>query len=73
MDNWGGGGGGGIRQLINILFCGYRRSENHAETYTRLGHRVPQRVIRLHTKVQRVKVTYACQLDKVEDIVPFKF
>ena len=23
MDNWGGGGGG-IRQLINILFCGYR-------------------------------------------------
>ena len=25
MDNWGGGGG--IRQLINILFCGYRRLE----------------------------------------------
>ena len=23
----GGGGGGGIRQLINILFCGYRRLE----------------------------------------------
>jgi hypothetical protein len=36
--------GGEIRQLINILFCGYRRSENHAETYTRMGP-VPQRVI----------------------------
>jgi hypothetical protein len=38
MDNWGK-----IRQLINILFCGYqRRLEiadplNGAETYTRLG------------------------------------
>ena len=47
MDNWGE-----IRQLINILFCGYqRRLEiadplNGAETYTRLGHRVPQREIR---------------------------
>ena len=47
MDNWGE-----IRQLINILFCGYqRRLEiadplNGAETYTRLGHRVPQRVIK---------------------------
>jgi hypothetical protein len=40
MDNWGE-----IRQLISILFCGYRRSENNAETYTRLGHSVPQRVI----------------------------
>ena len=36
--------GGEIRQLINILFCGYRRleigdcrSKNAAETYTRLG------------------------------------
>ena len=42
MDNWGK-----IRQLINILFCGYqRRLEiadplNGAETYTRLGHRCP--------------------------------
>jgi hypothetical protein len=49
-----------IRQLINILFCGYRRStiqdpvsrirdprQMHAETYTRPGHRVPQRVINL--------------------------
>ena len=43
-----------IRQLINILFCGYDdwrleigdcRSKNAAETYTRPGHRVPQRVI----------------------------
>jgi hypothetical protein len=33
--------GGKIRQLINILFCGYRRSENHAETYTRLGTGAP--------------------------------
>jgi hypothetical protein len=37
MDNWGGG----IRQLINILFCGYRsdihyRRKMRAETYTRL-------------------------------------
>ena len=42
MDNWGK-----IRQLINILFCGYqRRLEiadplNGAETYTRLGHSAP--------------------------------
>ena len=42
IDNWGK-----IRQLINILFCGYhRRLEiadllNDAETYTRLGHRCP--------------------------------
>ena len=48
MDNLGEN-----RQLINILFCGYRRSEIgdwrleiDAETYTRPGHRVPQRVIR---------------------------
>ena len=47
MDNWEE-----IRQLINILFCGYRRleigdcrSKNRAETYTRPGHRVPQRVM----------------------------
>jgi hypothetical protein len=39
MNNWWE-----IRQLINILFCGYqRRLEiadplNGAETYTRLGH-----------------------------------
>ena len=34
--------GGKIRQLINILFCGYRRLEIHeAETYTRLGHSTP--------------------------------
>ena len=40
-------------QLINILFCGYQRrleigdcrSTKCAETYTRPGHRVPQRVI----------------------------
>ena len=32
MDNWGE-----IRQLINILFCGYRRSKKmQAETYTRV-------------------------------------
>jgi hypothetical protein len=44
--------GGKIRQLINILFCDYRRleigdcrSKNAAETYTRLGT-VPQRVIK---------------------------
>jgi hypothetical protein len=42
--------GGKIRQLINILFCGYRRSENHAETYTRLGT-VPQRVISYATVI----------------------
>ena len=37
-----------IRQLINILFCGYRRleigdcrSKNAAETYTRLGTGAP--------------------------------
>jgi hypothetical protein len=42
MDNWGK-----IRQLINILFCGYRRLEIHdpwqmyAETYTRLGTGAP--------------------------------
>jgi hypothetical protein len=42
MDNWGK-----IRQLINILLCGYqRRLEiadplNGAETYTRLGHSAP--------------------------------
>jgi hypothetical protein len=41
--------GGEIRQLNNILFCGYRRLEIHyplseiRETYTRLGT-VPQRV-----------------------------
>ena len=40
-----------VKQLINILFCGYqRRLEiadplNDAETYTRLGRRVPQRVM----------------------------
>ena len=42
-------------QLINILFCGYQRrleigdcrSTKCAETYTRPGHRVPQRVIRI--------------------------
>ena len=40
-----------VKQLINILFCGYqRRLEiadplNDAETYTRLGHRMAQRVI----------------------------
>ena len=46
MDNWG------IRQVINILFCGYRRKleiadplKMNAETYTRPGHMVPQRVI----------------------------
>jgi hypothetical protein len=39
--------GGEIRQLINILFCGYRRStirdpwQMHAETYTRLGTGAP--------------------------------
>ena len=39
-------------QLINILFCGYQRRLEIAdpllkcaETYTRPGHRVPQRVI----------------------------
>jgi hypothetical protein len=44
--------GGKIRQLINILFCGYRRKleiadplNMNAETYTRAGHRVPKRVI----------------------------
>jgi hypothetical protein len=43
-----------IKQLINILFCGYRRStirdpwQMQAETYTRLGHRVPQRVINIY-------------------------
>jgi hypothetical protein len=50
MDNWGE-----IRQLINILFCGYRRKleiadplKMNAETYTRPGHRVPQRVINIY-------------------------
>ena len=45
-------GGWEIRQLINILFCGYRRleigdcrSKNAAETYTRLGT-MSQRVIK---------------------------
>jgi hypothetical protein len=38
--------GGEIRQLINILFCGYRsdihyRRKIRAETYTRLGHSAP--------------------------------
>jgi hypothetical protein len=40
-----------MKQLINILFCGYRRKleiadplKMNAETYTRPGHRVPQRV-----------------------------
>ena len=49
-----------IRQLINILFCGYRRSrirdprQMHAETYTRPGHRVPQRVItEIQNKLQK--------------------
>ena len=41
MDNWGE-----IRQLINILFCGYRSTIHYprkmqAETYTRPGHSAP--------------------------------
>jgi hypothetical protein len=36
MDNWGK-----IRQLINILFCGYQSEKMWAETYTRLGTGAP--------------------------------
>jgi hypothetical protein len=35
-----------IKQLINILFCGYRRSmKNASRNLYSSGHRVPQRVI----------------------------
>jgi hypothetical protein len=49
MDNWGGGG---IRQLINILFCGYRSDihdplseKNASRNLYSSGAQVPQRVI----------------------------
>ena len=48
MDNWGGGGGGGIRQLINILFRGYRSDihdplseKNAIRNLYSPGHRCP--------------------------------
>jgi hypothetical protein len=61
MDNFGKNW-----QLINILFCGYQRrleigdcrSTKCAETYTRPGHRVPQRVI--ITDMYRIGATIFC-------------
>ena len=53
-------------QLINILFCGYQRrleigdwrSTKCAETYTRPGHRVPQRVNRPDTNLNKSPCRY---------------
>ena len=47
-----------------------RRLENHAETYTRLGHRVPQRVISIFGNVKNLdKIAYQYYLVKVDYIV----
>ena len=52
MDNWGE-----IRQLINILFCGYRRLEIHHKCEPKpilVWGTVPQRVI----KVLRIEIYF---------------
>ena len=62
-------------QLINILFCGYQRrleigdcrSTKCAETYTRPGHRVPQRVIiRIYLYSVFIKLQYNIENSKAE-------
>jgi hypothetical protein len=58
-----------IRQLINILFCGFRRleSENRAETYTRAGTGAPasKKVIELQRAIVSLCVwTRFCHIRK---------
>ena len=62
MDNWGGGGGGGElgSSLIFYFVAIDDPRKMQAETYTRLGHRVPQRVIKHPKGCIPLRVFHTC-------------
>ena len=71
MDNWGK-----ITQLINILFCGYRRLEIHTNVSRNLyssGAQVPQRVIIKHILIRKNINNYKKKINKLTDSVKYDF